>query len=350
MSIKIRKKKKANGDYSLYLDVYTGGKRQYEFLNLYLTKNKDLNKQNLELAENIRAKRLLELANSEQGFIAGYKKKYNFVEYYVKLATAKPEAEKAWRNTAKHLRDFTGGKIPFKSISEDWLNEFRNYLTAKVANNTAHTYFSKIKAALRQAVKDKMIVNNPGDFVKNVKKKESDRAYLSIDEIERLAKIPCKDSELKRAFIFSCFTGLRLSDIKALTWKQVNGDVLEFRQKKTGSVEYLIMSESAKQILIDRTNNILNMPDNKIFNLPSTTYIGLLLKNWCKQAGIEKKVTFHVARHSFATLSLTQGVDLYTVSKLLGHKDIKATQIYAKVIDEKKRQAMQSLPLIIIQN
>ncbi len=185
------------------------------------------------------------------------------------------------------------------------------------------------------------------NFSLRLKRRDTERTFLKLTEIEKLAQTPCRDHEVKRAFLFSCFTGLRLSDIRALQWQQIKGDTIEFRQKKTKGYEYLHLSEMARQILTDRPNpKVLNMQNTNIFNIRSETQLGKVLKLWCKDAGIDKRVSFHTARHTFATLALTQGVDLYTVSKLLGHKTIQATQIYAKIVDEKKKAAMELLPTI----
>jgi len=346
MAVKLRKRKLANGKVTLYLDIYQSGKREYEFLGLYLTKDKTTSKETLKLAESIRAKRQLEIQHSEHGFVPHFKRKANFVDYFERLAQGQPRDEKAWGNTLKHLQAFTGGRIHFAGVTDDWLETFKTYLVTKVSPNTAHTYFSKIKAALRQAVKDKIIVSNPGDLVSQIKKQDTERTFLELWEIQRLAQTPCQDHEVKRAFLFACFTGLRLSDMRALTWQNVKGDSLEFRQKKTRGFEYLPISEMARQILSDRPDKILNMQNTSVFRVPSQTQLGKVLRAWCKEAGIDKRVTFHVARHTFATLALTQGADLYTVSKLLGHKTIQATQIYAKVVDEKKKAAVESLPMI----
>ena len=217
----------------------------------------------------------------------------------------------------------------------------------KVSQNTAHTYFSKIKVALKRAVKDKIILNNPGDLVSQVKKQDTEPTFLTLEEIEKLAQTPCKNYEIKRAFLFSCFTGLRLSDVRQLQWQNIKGDLIEFRQRKTKDFEYLQLSAMAREILAERSNpKILSMQNTNIFDLPSQTQVGRVLRQWCHEGCIERRVTFHTARHTFATLALTQGTDLYTVSKLLGHKTIEATQIYGKIIDEKKKAAMESLPTI----
>jgi integrase len=348
MSVKLRKRKLANGNLSLYLDIYHGGKRQYEFLRLYLTKDKTTSKETFQLAESIRAKRQLEIQHSEHGFIPHFKKKANFVDYFERIAVNKPSDHRAWNNTLKHLKEFTdGGRIQFSAVTEDWLETFKTYLLSRVSNNTAHLYFSNIKAVLKQAVKDKIIAINPGDHVSQIKKQNSAVTFLTLEEIQKLAHTHCRDHEVKRAFLFSSFTGLRLSDVRGLQWENINGDSIEFRQKKTGGFEYLHLSPMAKQILAERPDvRILNMRNSEVFRLPSQTRLHIVLKQWSNQAGLDKRVTFHTARHTFATLALTEGVDLYTVSKLLGHKTIQATQIYAKVIDEKKRAAMELLPII----
>ncbi len=346
MTVKLRKRKLAKGNVSLYLDIYQSGKRGYEFLGLYLTKDKAASKETLKLAESIQAKRQLEIQHSEHGFVPHFKKKANFIDYFERLAQGKPRDETAWNNTLKHLQAFAGGRIRFSAVTDDWLETFKTYLVTKVSPNTAHMYFSTIKAALKQALKEKIIVSNPGDLVSQIKRQDTERTFLELGEVEKLAQTPCRDHELKRAFLFSCFTGLRLSDIRAIQWQNVKGDSIEFRQKKTKGFEYLHLSEMAKQILNDKNPTVLNMPNTNIFQVPSQSQIGVVVKAWCKDAGIDKHVTFHVARHTFATLALTQGVDLYTVSKLLGHKTIEATQIYAKVVDERKRAAMESLPTV----
>jgi integrase len=347
LTVKLRRRKLAGGNVSLYLDIYQNGKRQYEFLGLYLTKDKATNKETLKLAESIRAKRQLEIQNSEYGFVPHFKKKANFVDYFAKLTSTRPRDDRAWHNTLKHLKDYTGGRIQFAAVTEQWLEEFKTYLVTKVSQNTAHVYFSKIKATLRRAVKDKILVVNPAERVDQVKKTDTERVFLTLAEIEILAQTPCHDHEVKRAFLFSCFTGLRLSDIRWLEWQNVKGDSIEYRQRKTKGFEYLHLPETARRILTNHGDpKILHMQNTKVFKLSSGTHLTKALRRWRDNAGIDKRMTFHTARHTFATLALTKGADLYTVSKLLGHKTIQATQIYAKIVDEKKKAAMELLPTI----
>ncbi len=155
-----------------------------------------------------------------------------------------------------------------------------------------------------------------------------------------------RNQEVKDAFLFSCFTGLRYSDVVNLTWDNISNDKIEFKQRKTGGVEYLPISQTAKDILVNSQNS--KNKSKFIFDVPTKVGIFKHIKKWVKDAGIKKRVSFHTARHTFATMALTQGVDLYTVSKLLGHKDISTTQVYAKIIDSKKDEAVNKLPILSI--
>jgi hypothetical protein len=204
MSVFIRKKALSDGRKSIYLDYYFNGKRKYEFLSLYLTKDRLNNKEVMRLAENIRIKRDLEIQHSEHGFIPAFKKRLNFVDYFEQQAKSKSVNEKTWWCCLKHLQDFTNSHVQFSAINEEWLELFKNYLLSKVAANTAHGYFSKIKAALRQAVRDKIIVTNYCEFVPNIQTFEAVRCFLTIEEIQILAKTPCRYNEVKRAFLFAC--------------------------------------------------------------------------------------------------------------------------------------------------
>jgi integrase len=346
MSVKLRKKKLSDGRISLYLDCYINGKRKYDFLNLYLGKNRIENKEVLRLADNIRAKRELEIQHSEHGFIPSFKKRLNFVDYFEKQAKSKSPSEKAWSCSLKHLKDFTNGHIQFSAVNEEWLEEYKSYLLTKVSTNTAHMYFSKMKCALKQAVKDKIIIKNPAEFIDGIKTIESERCFLTQEEIQKLADTPCKDAEVKRAFLFACYTGLRLGDIENLCWQNIQDNTVQFRQKKTKAPMGMPLTETSRELLYGFLNNVFPLPSNKVFNLPSRMQIVYVLRDWIKTSGINKSVTFHTSRHTFATLGLTSGVDLYTVSKLLGHKTISATQIYAKIVDEKLRNAVAMLPSI----
>lgn len=345
MKITIRKKLLSDGRFSIYLDIYHLGKRRYEFLNLYLAKDKEQNKETKLLSEKIRAKRETELQNNIYGFVPEFKSKVSLIKYFAKLIEEKPKWD-GYHSTFYHINRFTKGNITFQEVDERFLESFKKYLLENVSQNTALTYFANLKRVFKQAKKDKILFNNPFDFVDNIKARDTDRGYLTIDEIEKLFKTECKLKDVKRAFLFSCFTGLRFSDVKNLKWKNIVGGSLEFRQQKTQKIEHFPLAETAKNLIYVEGKNKIHLADSYVFDLPKRWYTGHNLKKWFKEAGIEKNAHFHLSRHAFATLNISQGADLFAVQKLLGHKRIATTQIYAKFLDDKKKEAIDKLPVI----
>lgn len=344
MSVHLREKKLSDGRVSLYLDIYQDGKRSYEFLKVYYNpKNKNDKKHKKELAENVRAKRELEMSCSEHGFVPHFKRRSNFVEYFRVFAAKKPN--RSWRACLYLLVEYTGGRIQFNAITVEWLEEFKRFLLSKVAGNTASQYFATLKTALNRAAREGILTVNPAANVAKIERKEGKRTYLTEEEQAGMAAAPCDYPEVKLSFLFACQTGLRISDVKALTWGDVQGNRIEIMQEKTEEAVYLDLSPMAMEIIrLKRKGNVAHFPSAKLFVLPSDTTIKRDLRNMTKAAGISKHVTFHVARHTFATTALTEGTDLYTVSKLLGHTDISTTQIYAKIVDKKKKEAMERMP------
>lgn len=346
--IVLRKRKLKNGEVSLYLDIHKDGKRSFEFLNLRLTSNKSVNKETMELAKNILAKRQLEIQSTAHGITPTFKRKYNFVEYYYNSMPEKDRINKKnYHSGYVQLYKFTKGFIQISAIDENWIENFQNHLLKSLSINSTLKYLDYLKAIFHKAVRERIIGTNPFVyFHSKIKLTEVRKDYLLIDELELLVKTKCIRENVKDAFIFSCYTGLRLSDVRRLTWKDIEGRKINFKQKKTSSYEYLPTSDTADKILnIYRKKKYDNIESN-IFDLPSQQTISVTLKQWTKDAGINKNITFHNARHTFATMALTNGVDIYTLSKLLGQKSTRPTQTYTKVVDLVKIEAVNKLPVI----
>lgn len=347
--IKLRKKLTKDGSQSLYLDIYIDGKRTYKFLKLYLTKDRINNKEVMKLAESIRAKYELDSNTQEYGFVRASYKDITLLEYYEKLnPIAIEKKDKNFKATYAHLKKYEKSNVRLRSIDENWLEEFESHLKKTICDNSILTYFNNLKAVLNRALRDKIIMVNPFVYFRKMKKPNVAKSFLTIDEIKMLAITESDNNEIKRAFLFSCYTGLRLCDMTKLTWGNVKGNKLEFKQKKTSEYEYLPLPKTAFKIIFPDKKKVMRNPEDKVFAIPSQQVVSKILKRMAIKAKIGKVVTFHTARHTFATLALKQGVDLYTVSKLLGHTDIKNTQIYAKIVDETKREAMNKMPQIKI--
>lgn len=340
-AIKLRYKELSDGRLSLYLDYWNGAKREYQFLKIYLSnkvtsKTSDLN--NLKLAVSIREKREIELLQQSNDFeLKNWKREANFIDFFQSICREKPATEKAWNNTLKHLRDFQSF-IKIKDVTSEFIESLRDYFLSKVSSNTAHTYLSKIKASLNLAVNKKIITFNPANGIQ-IKKKDAKREFLTVDEVKQLYQSELPQNEVKQAFIFSCFTGLRLSDVKKLTFENIQDGILSFTQQKTNGHERIKLNKTALTI-VEAQRELKQ--SGKVFDLP--TNITETIKKWTRSNGINKHITFHCSRHTFATMNITVGNGLLTTSKLLGHKDIKTTQIYAKLIDKKKDEAIDKLP------
>lgn len=370
MNVKLKERILKDGSKSLYLEYYLGyetdksGKikhnRKKENLDLYILSKpvnafqRAENKKALALAKKILTKREAEVNENKFEAYFGTKADVNLLNYFEKIKDSKNSSNslrKYWGNTIKHLRNYCDtDTITFKSVNEAFVSGFREYLLRKsgLHNNTASGYFEIFRGGLKKAVKEGVLKELPFGNITGIKKTDPQRDYLTLEEVNKLALTECDCPTLKKAFLFACMAGLRWCDINAMKWGDIKQDgkhyKLTFRQQKTKSVEYLPLSEQAVEILGKFENS-----EEKVFgNLSYTTYGYYKLQKWGIKAGIEKDITFHIARHTFATLLLNNGTDIYTVSKLLGHKSLQTTQIYAKIVDATKIDAVNNLPKIII--
>ena len=380
--VRIRFKQLSNGNQSIYLEYYTGdvirkenyvgGKRKYEFLKLYLIpertrEDKAKNEATLALAKAIQSKRIVEVQNDAHGFQNTNKSKVNLLDYLENIG--KQSAEQGSRNyartvlnTVRALKLFRGDYIAFRDVDKEFLSEFTDYLRqmpkaskygvlktgGRLSNNSVVSYYGTLRTAINRAYKEGIITVNPTkefDFASKVRQEPSRREYLTLDELKTLINTECRHEIVKRAFLFSCLCGLRVSDIRKLRWcdlQRSGGRVrIEITMQKTKEPLYLPISDEALKWLPERGE--ANDSDF-IFPLTHEGTVNDTLQHWAKVAGITKHISFHVARHTHATMMLTLGADLYTVSKLLGHKNIATTQIYAKIVDKKKEEAIGLIP------
>lgn len=367
MNITIRKKKLSDGRESIYLDYYlpdSEKKRTKEYLKLYLYTNpktsseRDSNKKTMLLAESLRSKKLLEMQHDYHGFghLVNAKKSVNFINYFKEQTDKRYNSTGNygnWDSVLKHLIKYAGKNLTFAEIDSIWLENFKEYLKNQartksnepLSQNSCYSYFNKVRACLNQAIREKVISYNPAVDIVGFKQGETERQFLTLEELKAIKKVECEIPMLKTAFIFSCLTGLRWSDINKLVWREVQhsneqGWYIRFTQQKTQGVETLPMNEQARELL-----GPIGPAEERVFTgLKYSAWHNLKLQQWVMKAGISKTITFHCARHTYATLQLTLGTDIYTVSKLLGHKELKTTQVYAKIIDKKKVDAANIIP------
>lgn len=369
--VSVRSKTLKNGLESLFLDIYEDGKRSKEYLKLYLVPETDKaairkNKETLKMANAIKAKRMVELQEGKYKFGEERKpKKILLLDYFRELREEYKETKSAnfyysSKSVVIHLEGYTKGKpVYLHEVDKKFVMGFIKYMRVTptyrgvpLGPESVYTYYMHLCIGLNKAVKRELIGKNPCDTIPSEDKPrrgESHREYLTLEELKKMIDTECKDVRVKRLFLFACFTGLRYKDIWHLRWKnivKVEDGVyqVETIQQKTRSKVVIPLSENALRWLPEKG---LDGEENRPFVMPETSLAYDYLHDWSKKAGIKKNVTFHVGRHTYATLLLYYGADLYTVSKLLGHKNVKTTQIYAKVMDESKRKAVNLIPEIL---
>ena len=383
--IRFRFKSLKNGNKSIYLVTYApeadaNHHYSYEHLKLFLVPEVDAaakvqNINTMQAANAVKAQRLIDYANGKAGIkkreslakkllLVDWMKRYR--DKKQKLGQSKSNAVTI-NNTLLHLIKYKGDKITMAQVTKAYCEGFVLYLAngytigtneprkwgehkpKPMAKSTARLYFNTFVTALNEAVRDGVLEVNPTTKLKKEEKKPiqrgcNQRGFLEIEEVKALANTPCPDTTVKMAFLFSCFCGLRISDIKTLKWGEIksrsDGWVIEKLQVKTQQDINVPLSANALEWLPDRGQA---KDESLVFALPSYFTINRYVKRWAKEAEIKKDVTFHIARHTFATTLLTLGADIYTTSKLLGHQNLRTTQIYAEVVNKKKVEAVNLL-------
>lgn len=359
--IRLRKKRIQSGE-SLYLDSYFKGKRRYEFLRLYLiperTKADRLkNEQTLRLANMVKAKRSVELFNNKYGF-TNEKPEVNLIQY-IRLVMENKEKQgktgikSTFETLIYHLTKYRGEKILLSDLDDRYTKGFVLYLSTAIPRTSGttlktssqHNIYTSLKTIVHQAIKDNLLTTDPTKSIDPPRMILPHKEFLTEEELKRLIRTPCSKEIVKRSFLFCCFTGLRISDVRELTWKKVTfeeqGAHINYRQKKTKIENYVPLSENAISVLPPKDDK---SDSDLVFMLPPETTIRKTLKEWMTNAKIDKHITFHSSRHTCATLLLNSGVDIYTVKEILGHTDIGTTMKYTKVIDKTKRIAVNKIP------
>lgn len=345
--VRIRKRKIKNGE-SLYLDIYVDGKRHYEYLNLYLTPGKTelekiTNKKYLDIANSIKLKR-------ENEIFAGKFKVNDSDDLLVDFLNDKLKNDSITNAIISNLNNYGFANKKLKSVDDDFLKTFEITLLRDHKILTVWTYMARLNRAIKIAVEEGIIKNKPK--YKIIKKEEVVRNHLSVDEIKILTEDlfnstnKPKVESAKKAFIFSCLTGIRFSDIFKMKWSDISDNDqflrITFRQKKTSGLEYLDINDQSRALLEYRKDK-----EDLVFRQVTNAYANRIIATWCEKKLNKKNISFHCARHTFAIMMLNIDIDLYTVSKLLGHRNIQTTQTYARIVDKKKQEAIQKIPNLI---
>lgn len=361
--VTVRTKPIKNDMRSVYLDFYpairnpkNGSKTRREFLGIYIYDRpvekfkKEYNKTMLQDAELIRCRRTEAIIAEDFGFLDRSKGNESFLEYFQTKMQESSNA-KNWNPAYKHFEAYCKGRCTFNDLSVSYCQGFLTYMLGIVTQNktlmmasTANNNLDKLKCVLRQAHEEGLIKDNIASKLQHAKENNKRRESLTIEEVKRLRDTPCGSDIVKAAGLYSCLTGLRISDCIRLQWSDIQkasdgGWCMHIITKKTGTEAFLPVSEETIGICGERS-------DGAVFKGLNANLVRQHLPKWLEDAGItHKHITFHCFRHTYATLQLAAGTDLYTISKMLTHSNINTTQVYADVVSGLKRDASDAISL-----
>ncbi len=365
----------ASGEPVLYVSGKMAGKPMYkvkhirrkENLNLYLIAkpktpiDRTHNKETLQLAEKIRFEREQQFSEDRDGYRLQRKSRVNLLEYFADFADKANVADrlvlvgalKNFKNFLKEEYPQFANRIEAKNLSKEMIQKFVYYLEDNHKGQGAETYYKRFKRLVNYAVEQGEIAKSPCKGITTAKLDDVlAKDILSQEEMQQLfsTHYEGQNPEVRRAFAMTCLTGIRRCDIVRLKYSDIDygNRVLTFRQSKTEG-------HSSKSGVTTPLNDALlgligtkpgDAPDDYIFHLPSETMCLKALRSWTKKAGIDKHITWHCGRHSFATALLSNGSNIKVVSSLLGHSTLRFTEVYVRAVDKLKEEAINSLPTL----
>ena len=366
MGIKLIKKKITDGRVSLYLSICTNGKRKKEALGIILEKGhdrltKDMNKIKLSIARSLQVRRELDyllnkitdldpilqqpspppepVKGSDRDLLEIFS---GYIDSYTKADL------RILKASYNHLLEYSkANTLPLSGINKNFCKGFLDYLYQKFRGNTPSLYFKKFKNILNFCIDEGYIEKNPALSIHPTQRYALTKEILTPSEIEKLALTPCSNPQIKRAFLFSCHSGLRWCDIKQLKYENIDysRNLLRITQQKVSShsssaVLFLNLNNSAMRIIGSQTSDKKGL----IFTLPSHARALRIIKDWTQTAGINKHISFHCARHTFITMLSDNGAGIKTAASLAGHSSTRHTEKYIHVVDRQKQKAVDNLP------
>lgn len=362
MGITLGRKSLRNGRLSLYLDYCFNGKRQRQYLGIILDSPTDkhtraTNRAKLQLAQVLRSQREIEYLKERYPFrmtempfrlpqTAG--NGIDFFSYTEEYLTQYHQKDiRLVRGAFTQLRKFHTGVLLLDNITPRFCNAFLDYLQRNLNGNSPVNYFKKFKMCLSACVESGLILQNPASGIRLHQYNDVTKEILSEKELTQLALTPCRSPEVKRAFLFSCMSGLRWCDVKLLCYRNI-----DFAQKRITLIQKKVAGHSSRSVLHLNLNASAlyllkvqsGLSEERVFRLPSHSYCLRMLNEWTRKAGIRKHISFHCARHTFITNLMASGANIKTAASLAGHSSTRHTEKYIHIIDTQKQQAVDNLP------
>lgn len=342
--------------------------RRKENLNLYLIANpktpfdRNQNKETLQLAKKIRYEREQELLEKQDGYRLRKDRQIDFLQYFqtyidnytkkdVRMLRIALQRFKDFLNDTPEYTRFAKGIKP-EQMDKDMMIVFTEYLQSRSKGEGAKSIYQRFKKVIKYAIDHEDMTKNPCNGVTiKIDDQILRKDVLSLEEEKALiaTHYEGENPNIRRAFIMCLYCGLRFCDVKDLTFANVDysNKLLKFEQNKTkghsaNSGVIIPLNDGLLRLIGEPTDE--QSKDSLIFPLPSYEMCSKAVKRWVKRAGIEKHISWHCARHSFAVNILNNGANIKTVASLLGHSGLKHTEKYTRAIDSLKQDAINSLP------
>ena len=353
----IKRKNRSGNKYVFYYDLGRGpGQRPSTGIFIYAKPKdqiqKNHNKEAIALIEVKKSQTIIEKQSIGSAYIPKHKCKLNFLEYYEEYV--KLNQRKGNHHLPCSLNEFKlfveADFISTIDITENFCKRFRQYLLDKFTGETPGNYYSRFKWVVNAAAKDGYFHQNPTENVAaksnpSVKLKEN----LEVDEYLILLNTPCSNEEVKAAFLFCCYTGLRWVDVKKMEWIDVKDGILTTRliQAKNGEPVLITLHPIAEFILKEQRKKsaLAKNASRNIFSLPTADGANKIVKEWVLRSGIEKDITWSCAKLSFSILLQDSNVDDATVAYLLGHTTTEQVRrSYKRHRPKDQMQVVKKLP------
>lgn len=259
----------------------------------------------------------------------------------------------SYESLVKQMRAFANGGFESRVIDEEYCRDLTNFLQSRLKPSSVRNYLERLTTLLRTVKKNGLVKEVPQVDLQALMppRESSEKVYLTKEELHRMADAECAAESTKMAFLFSCYTGLLKGEVQDLRWDAIrlNGTGLVLTRPVENSDEKVKVPivEPAREILQDAEREYSSLPlerqDDKVFHLLSNTTINVHIKDWAKAAGIEKNVNYMTSRHTFATMALRAGVDLYVLAKWCGYSNVANAEVYADLIGRNMRSDSEML-------
>jgi integrase/recombinase XerD len=358
MSVTLRKRKNADGSYSLRLDIYKDGVHTIETLkNLKLSKGNTIderarNKENLKLAEEICHQRRIELEANNYNLETDTGKRTIILDWMDSYIKDYDKSDiRNIEGARNRFKTFLEGKklsrLTFGNLTPLLIEEFISYLESKSIGEGAKSYYGRFRKMINNAYKSRILKENILDFVSKSPKGEAlEKDTLTSEELQILLNTPInnKNKQIKTAFLLATMTGLRWGDVEDLKWEHINIDKNQIKkiQKKNGKLVTIHINDTVYGLIGKNKPSNGKLP---VFTLPTHKSVTVAIKKWVKASGVELKITFHNARHTFGTNLAANEVEGYTITRMMGHSNMAQANRYIKIANERKEKVTNSLNL-----